>query len=309
MRVVFFGTPDFAVPSLRALIAEPGVFTVVGVVTQPDRPRGRSRSTLVPPPVKAASLEAGIPVLQPEKPVGDVFRKQLEHFAPDIGVVVAYGHILRPEILSLPPRGMVNVHASLLPRHRGAAPINWAILEGDATTGISVMQMEAGLDSGPVYHRVSTPIEAGESAGALTGRLAVLGASALIEGLSLLSSGLARGAPQDAAGVTLAPKVNRDLARIDWTEDAARVARRIRAFDPAPGAWTTFESAEIKLFSPLPVPGHGQPGTAVVLDEGLMIVTGSGAVRVEEVQPAGKARMPITAWLRGRHGAPLGRFG
>ena len=309
MRVVFFGTPDFAVPSLRALIAEPGVFTVAGVVTQPDRPRGRSRSTLVPPPVKAAALEAGIPVLQPEKPVGDVFRKQLEHFAPDIGVVVAYGHILRAEILSLPPRGMVNVHASLLPRHRGAAPINWAILEGDATTGISIMQMEAGLDSGPVYHQVSTPIDADESAGTLTARLAVLGASALIEGLSLLSSGLARGTPQDVAGVTLAPKVNRELARIDWSEDAARVARRMRAFDPAPGAWTTFEGTEVKLFSPLPVPGHGQPGTPVVLDEGLMIVTGNGAVRVDEVQPAGKARMPVTSWLRGRHGAPLGRFG
>lgn len=309
MRVVFFGTPDFAVPSLRALIAESHAFTVAGVVTQPDRPRGRSRSTLVPPPVKAAALEAGIPVLQPEKPVGDVFRKQLEHFTPDIGVVVAYGHILRPEILSLPPRGMINVHASLLPRHRGAAPINWAILAGDEKTGISIMQMEAGLDSGPVYHRADTAIEAGESAGALTERLAVLGAATLVSGLTLVSTGLARGVPQDAAGVTLAPKVNRELARIDWTEDAARVARRIRAFDPAPGAWTTSDGSELKLFSPLPVPGHGQPGTPVVLDDGLMVVTGNGAVRIDEVQPAGRSRMPIASWLRGRHGAPLTRFG
>lgn len=309
MRIVFFGTPAFAVPSLRALLAEPGSFTVVAAVTQPDRPRGRSRSTLHPPPVKVAALEAGVPVLQPDKPVGDVFRKQLEHHRADLGVVAAYGHILRPEILGLPPRGMINVHASLLPRHRGAAPINWAILAGDVTTGVSIMQMEAGLDSGPVYHRVETSIEPGETAGALTERLATLGSTALIEALTLIGSGLARAVPQDPAGVTLAPKIDRARARIDWSEDAANVARRIRAFDPAPGAWTTLDGAEVKLFGPAPVPGHGQPGTVVALDEGLMVITGQGAVRIEEIQPAGRSRMPVTSWLRGRHGAPPGRFG
>ncbi|MGB7212889.1 MAG: methionyl-tRNA formyltransferase [Gemmatimonadales bacterium] len=309
MRIVFFGTPEFAVPSLRALLRESDAFTVVGVVTQPDRPRGRSRSTLVPPPIKVAALEAGIPVFQPERPVGDVFHKQLEHFRPDIGVVAAYGHILRPEVLSLPPRGMINVHASLLPRHRGAAPINWAILSGDQVTGISIMQMEAGLDSGPVYHQVETPIDATDTAGSLTDRLAVLGAASLIEGLTLIESGIARAAPQDPASVTLAPKTTRDLTRIDWTEDAVQVARRIRAFDPAPGAWTTHEGHDIKLFSPMPTLGQGAAGTAVPLDDALMIITGAGAVRIEEIQPAGRSRMPVSAWLRGRRGEPVGTFG
>lgn len=308
MRVVFFGTPEFAVPSLRALLREPDAFTVVGVVTQPDRPRGRSRSTLIPPPVKIAALEAGLPVLQPDRPVGDVFHKQLEHFRPDIGVVAAYGHILRPDLLALPGKGMVNVHASLLPRHRGAAPINWAILSGDRTTGISIMQMEAGLDSGPVYHQVETPIEATDTAGSLTERLAVLGAAALVEGLTLIESGIARGTPQDPAGVTSAPKITRELTRIDWSEDAVQVARHIRAFDPAPGAWTTHDGNEVKLFGPVPVPGLGTPGTAVPLEDALMIITGAGAVRVEEIQPAGRSRMPVSAWLRGRHGGPMGGF-
>lgn len=309
MRIVFFGTPEFAVPSLRALLREEEAFTVAGVVTQPDRPHGRSRSTLVAPPVKTAALEAGLPVLQPDKPVGDVFRKQLEHFRPDIGVVVAYGHILRPEILSLPAKGMVNVHASLLPKHRGAAPINWAILDGDTTTGISIMQMEAGLDSGPVYHRVETPLDAAETAGALTERLAVLGSAALVEGLTLLKSGIARATPQDDAAATLAPKINRDLARIHWPDEAVAVARKIRAFDPAPGAWATLDGGEIKLFDAVPVPGHGEPGAAVPVENALMVIAGSGAVRIEEVQPAGKSRMPVAAWLRGRRGAPIGKFG
>jgi methionyl-tRNA formyltransferase len=309
MRVVFFGTPDFAVPSLRALLSQPASFPVVGVVTQPDRPRGRSRSTLVPPPVKVAALEAGVPVLQPDKPVGDVFRKQLEHFTPDIGVVVAYGHILRPEILALPARGMVNVHASLLPRLRGAAPINWTILNGDAVTGVSVMQMEAGLDSGPVYHRRETAVEPGETAGELTARLAALGAEALLEALTLIGAGAARAVPQDHALATYAPKVDRALARIDWREDAPAVARRIRAFDPAPGAWTPAGEAELKLFRATPVPGHGEPGTVIPADDALLVVTGSGAVRVDEVQPAGRARMRAADWLRGRRGEPVPRLG
>lgn len=309
MRIVFFGTPEFAVPSLRSLLREPDAFTVVGAVTQPDRPRGRSRSSLVPPPVKIAALEAGIPVLQPDRPVGDLFRKQLEHFRPDIGVVAAYGHILRPDILAQPAKGMINVHASLLPRHRGAAPINWAILTGDHQTGISIMQMEAGLDSGPVYHQVETPIDATDTAGSLTERLAVLGAAALVEGLTLIESGIARGIPQDPARVTSAPKITRELTRIDWTESAVQVARRIRAFDPAPGAWATHEGNEVKLFAPMPVPGLGAPGTAVPLDDALMVVTGAGAVRVDEIQPAGRSRMPVSAWLRGRRGSPVGTFG
>ncbi|MFI5234831.1 MAG: methionyl-tRNA formyltransferase [Gemmatimonadales bacterium] len=309
MRVVFFGTPDFAVPSLRALLAEPETFEVAAVITRPDRPRGRSRSTLVPPPVKVTALEAGIPTLQPEKPVGDLFARQLEHFHADVGVVAAYGHILRPEILAIPRWGMINVHASLLPRLRGAAPINWAIANGDTTTGISIMQMEAGLDTGPVHHRIETPIEPTETAGELTARLATIGARALLDGLTLVRMQAIPPTPQDDARATFAPKITRDLARIDWSKDAIRIARRIRAFDPAPGAWATFDGGEIKLFNPAPVPGHGEAGTAIPIDDALVIITGGGAVRIEEIQPAGKARMPAASWLRGRHGAPLPRFG
>src|SRR5918992_3007896 len=195
MRIVFFGTPAFAVPPLQALLH--GRFTVAGVVTQPDKPQGRSRSELIAPPIKVAALAAGIPVLQPVRPVGDVFTASLRRLEPDLGIVVAYGHILRPEVLSIPPRGMINVHASLLPRYRGAAPIQHAILKGETETGVSIMQMEAGLDSGPVLHRVATPIEPHETAGELMARLAGLGATGLIEALSLISGGLARAQPQD----------------------------------------------------------------------------------------------------------------
>src|SRR5918992_4542721 len=215
MRIVFFGTPAFAVPSLQALLR--GRFTVAGVVTQPDKPQGRSRSELIAPPVKIAALAAGIPVLQPIRPIGDVFTASLRRLEPDLGIVVAYGHILRPEVLDLPARGMINVHASLLPRFRGAAPIQHAILSGDRETGISIMRMEEGLDSGPVLHRVSTPIADGETAGSLTARLAQLGATALVEALSLLSAGSVKLQPQDESRVTYAPKISRETARLDWS--------------------------------------------------------------------------------------------
>src|SRR5215211_3392788 len=211
MRIVFFGTPAFAVPSLEALMQ--GHFTVAGVVTQPDKPQGRSRSELIPPPIKVAAQAAGIPVLQPVRPVGDVFTTSLRRLEPDLGVVVAYGHILKPEVLAIPPLGMINVHASLLPRYRGAAPVQHAILKGETETGVSIMQMDAGLDSGPVLHRVSTPIEPDETAGSLTDRLSELGATALVEALSLLSAGVARPQPQDDSRATYAPKIDREMAR------------------------------------------------------------------------------------------------
>ncbi|HEX6434141.1 MAG TPA: methionyl-tRNA formyltransferase, partial [Gemmatimonadales bacterium] len=223
MRIVLFGTPDFAVASFQALVQ--GHFSVSGVVTQPDKPQGRSRSELVPPPLKVAAQSAGIPVLQPVRPVGDVFTTSLRRLEPDLGVVVAYGHILRPEVLSIPPRGMINVHASLLPRYRGAAPVQHAILRGESETGISIMQMEAGLDSGPVLHRVATPIDPHETAGELMARLAELGATGLIEALSLISGGLARGQPQDHSRATYAPKIDRDMARLLWERDATTLVR------------------------------------------------------------------------------------
>jgi methionyl-tRNA formyltransferase len=298
MRIVFFGTPVFAVASLQALLH--GHFTVAGVVTRPDKPQGRSRSALISPPVKVAAQAAGIPVLQPVRPVGDVFTTSLRRLEPDLGIVVAYGHILRPEVLSVPPRGMMNVHASLLPRHRGAAPIQHAILAGDRETGISIMQMEEGLDSGPVLHQVVTPIGADETAGALAGRLADLGAAALVEAISLCSSGLDRPQLQDHSKATYAPKLDRELAHLAWQRDAAALVRQIRAFDPAPGAWTNLNGGTLKLFGATQAPGSGVPGTVLETGGRFVVAAGSGAVAVSEVQPAGKTRLPVEAWLRGR---------
>jgi methionyl-tRNA formyltransferase len=302
MRIVFFGTPVFAVASLRALIQ--GRFTVSGVVTQPDKPQGRSRSELIPPPIKVAAHSEGIPVLQPVRPHGDVFTTSLRRLEPDLGIVVAYGHILRPEILSVPPRGMINVHASLLPRYRGAAPVQHAILKGETETGISIMQMDEGLDSGPVLHRVVTPIGPDETSGSLTARLADLGATALVEALSLMAGGLARPQEQDHARATYAPKVDRDMARLMWQRDAATLVRQVRAFDPAPGAWTMLQGDILKLFGAREVPGAGDPGTVLAAGERLVVAAARGAVAVNEVQPAGRTRIPVEAWVRGRGISP-----
>lgn len=298
MRIVFFGTPGFAVASLQALLQNR--FTVAGVVTRPDKPQGRSRSELIPPPVKVAAQTAGIPVLQPVRPVGDVFAASLRRLEPDLGVVVAYGHILRSDVLSVPPRGMINVHASLLPRHRGAAPIQHAILAGDRETGISIMQMEEGLDSGPVLHRVVTPIGVDETAGTLAGRLAELGATALVEAISLYSSGRARPVTQDEAQATYAPKFDREHARLAWEREARELVQQIHAFDPAPGAWTQLNGSTLKLFGAQVAAGSGEPGTVLETSGRLVVAAGSGAVAVAEIQPAGKTRIPVRAWLRGR---------
>jgi methionyl-tRNA formyltransferase len=302
MRIVFFGTPQFAVASLERLLHER--YDIAAVVTQPDKPHGRSRSTLVDPPVKLAAAKAGLQVLQPERPTGDVFLASLRRLAPDLGVVVAYGHILRRDLLTLPPRGMINVHASLLPRFRGAAPIQHAILEGGGVTGVSIMKMEEGLDSGPVLLQVDTPIGERETAGELSGRLAELGATALLAALARLEDGTASAEPQDAAAATYAPKVDRDSARLDWTRQPAALARQVRAFDPAPGAWTTHHGAPLKLFGPTAREDQGEPGTVLSAGDDLVVAAGGGALALREVQPAGKTRLPVADWVRGRGIAP-----
>lgn len=306
MRVVFFGTPEFAVASLRALLRER--ISVVGVVTQPDKPQGRSRTTLVPPAVKVAAQAEGLTVLQPTRPVGDLFLAALRRLEPELGVVVAYGHILRREVLDLPPRGLINVHASLLPRFRGAAPIQHAILAGDRETGISIMRMEEGLDTGPVLHRVATPVAEDETAGTLSRRLAALGAGALVEAISLIGAGLDRPQPQNDGAATYAPKVGRELARLDWSREPQALERQVRAFDPAPGAWTALDSAPVKLFGATPAVGSGQPGTVLAATDRLVIACGSGALAVREAQPAGKTRLAVGDWVRGRGIAAGQRF-
>lgn len=300
MRIAFFGTPEFAVPSLHALIT--AGLDVACVVTQPDRPRGRSRSILSPSPVKDAATDLGLPVLQPERPAGDVFLETLRRHDTDLGVAVAYGHILRQEVLDVPRQGMINVHASLLPRLRGAAPIEWAILNGEHETGISIMRMTAGLDSGPVIRREHTPIGKTETKGELRSRLAHMGALTLVASLTE-GDDLQDGEPQDDIRATMAPKIHRDLCRIDWTADAAACVRRIRAFDPDPGAWALLVGETVKLFDARTSSsevGDAPPGTIVRAADRLLLATGSGAMMVREIQPAGRRRMPVPDWMHGR---------
>ena len=246
MRVLFWGTPEFATPPLRALLGEG--FDVVAVVTQPDKPVGRSRSALQAPPVKTVAVEEEIPVLQPAKPRGAEFVDQLRALKPDISVVVAYGHILPREVIDLPTRGTLNIHASLLPELRGAAPIQAAIRDGLRRTGVSIMRMVERLDAGPVLLQLATDVNEDETYGELALRLSELGATALIEALALMEMGKADGAPQNDAEATYAPKIDRSATRVDWSRDARTVSRIVRAFDPKPGAVCTLDGEDVKVF-------------------------------------------------------------
>src|SRR5215475_256218 len=301
MRVLFWGTPEFAAPPLRALIGEG--FEVVGVVTQPDRPVGRSRSKLEAPPVKLVALEESIPVLQPERPRGEEFIGQLRALAPDLSVVVAYGHILTTEVINFPRLGTINIHASLLPLLRGAAPIQAAIREGHAETGISIMRMVKALDAGPVILQMRTPIPEDETFGELQLRLAEMGALALIQALALIGLGTAIEVPQDQGRATYAPKIDRDMTQIDWSADAPAVARLIRAYDPRPGAVTKAPSGQVKLFGAHPVSTgtNHAPGEVLRIDaDGMTIGCGRDTVLVSAVHPAGKRRLTPQEWERGR---------
>ena len=300
VRIVFWGTPEFATPALRALLGEG--HDVVGVVTQPDRPQGRSRSTRVPSPVKVIALEEGIPILQPEQPKTPEFISALRALEPDASIVVAYGRILTQGVIDMPRRGTFNVHASLLPQLRGAAPIQAAILAGLPETGVTIMRLVPALDAGPMLLRRATPIAEDETYGELTLRLAELGALALIEALTLVDLGIAIEQAQDDAAATYAPKVDREHARIDWTQPATQVARVIRAYDPRPGAFTDNSGVEIKMFGATVAHAHEHPPGEVlgVGADGITVSCGEGAVAVAFVQPAGKPRMAADAWARGR---------
>jgi methionyl-tRNA formyltransferase len=303
LRILFWGTPDFAVPSLRALDDEG--FDVVGVVTQPDRPAGRGRH-MKSPEVKAVAYELGLDVLEPRSPTTPDFMERIKDLQPDISVVVAYGHILVDEVLAIPPMGSINVHASLLPELRGAAPITWAIVRGYTKTGVTVMRMVREMDAGPIIHRVVEPILPDETGSELSIRLSELGAEALVEGLALLSSGAAEEVEQDHERATFAPKVDRAAARIDWGASARDVGLLVRGMDTTPGAWTMLAGQPVKLFRPAVVEAGAEggvaPGTVLKADaeSGLLVQTGSGAVRLDEVQPPGGRRMSATDWINGR---------
>ena len=307
MRILFWGTPDFAVPSLRAL-ANDGV-EIVGVVTQPDRPAGRGRRVKMSP-VKEEALALGHELLAPIRPQGQEFIEQITGLRPDLSVVVAYGHILKREILDLPSLGSVNVHASLLPQLRGAAPVNWAIIRGHEQTGVTVMRMVEAMDAGPIIHQLSEPISDEDSASELMSRLSELGSLALREALGSIKRGDTEEREQLEDAVSYAPKVDRKSARIDWTLSANEVALFIRGMDATPGAWSELAGMPIKFFRPSLVPESefSQPGAVVRADpeQGLVISTSSGGVSVSEVQPAGRQRMNTLDWINGR-GVKLGQ--
>lgn len=299
VRIVFMGTPEFAVPSLRALIETQ---QVVGVVTQPDRPAGRGRQ-LRPSPVKEVALAADIPVYQPKSLRKEETAAPLREWQPDMIVVAAFGQILRPHVLDLPPLGCVNVHASLLPRWRGAAPIQHAILAGDTETGVTLMRMDVGLDTGDMFVKGSVPILATDTAADLHDRLAALGAAMLRQHLDGIANGRIVGMAQDEALQTYAPMIQKEDGRLDWTDSAVTLDRRVRAMTPWPSAYTTWQGEPLKILNAAPTAspkGEHLPGTVVAQGETAVVVTGDGGLRLEQIQPAGKRPMAVADFLRGR---------
>jgi len=294
-RIAFFGTPPFAVPTLRACQA---VGTVVAVVTQPDRPRGRGQH-VTPSAVKAEAERSALAVLQPPKLKGTDFGERLRAMRLDVAVVAAYGRILPTDVLSAPRLGCVNVHASLLPRWRGAAPIQWAIASGDAETGGCLMQMEAGLDTGPVLALRRTAILPEDTAETLQQRLSELGGALVREELPRVLAGELTPRPQPAEGVTIARLVEKEDGRLDWTRPAMELERRVRGFVPWPGAWTHVDSHLLKVWRVEVVPGAGAPGTVLATQGVLDVATGERALRLLEVQPEGRRRMTAAEFLSG----------
>jgi len=294
-RIVFMGSPDFAVPTLEALAAR---YPVIGAVTQPDRPAGRGR-TLVPPAVKLAAQALGLSLIQPERLRAPEAMEQLRAWAPDVIVVAAFGQILRPDVLDLPKFGCVNIHASLLPRWRGAAPIQAAILAGDAETGVTIMKMSAGVDTGPLLSQRSIPILSEDTAGSLFGKLSHFGAELLLETLPLYLSGKIQPQPQDDSRATYAPMLKKEDGLLDFTRPAEELARRVRAMNPWPGAFMLWQDAPLKIQRAHVVAVKAESGKHLVHQGLPAIGTADGLLVFDEVQPAGKKPMPGKAFLAG----------
>lgn len=330
MRIVFLGTPDFAVPSLQSLVK--GGYDVVGVFTQPDRPAGRGKK-LKPSPVKVVAEELGLAVYQPHKIKTPEAIQQLRALAPDIIIVVAYGQILSKEILQLPTKGCINVHASLLPSYRGAAPIHWAVMNGENRTGVTTMLMDEGLDTGDILLKREVSISKEATTGEIHDRLAVLGGELLIDTLHELEMGRLIATPQTGES-NYAPLLKREHECINWTRKAAELHNQIRGLNPWPGAFTSFRGENLKIWRSTPWPQmekypetEGQqsetgisncepevkflaePGEIIqVLGEGLLVQTGDGVLQILEVQPAGKRAMPARDFFNGRHGQTGEKF-
>ena len=318
MRLVFFGSPEFALPSLQALVASN--HQVVAVVSQPDRPAGRGHAA-TPPPVKTAALALGLPVLQPEKLSDPESLAAIAALAPDAFVVAAYGQILRQRLLDVPPRGTLNVHASLLPRWRGASPVAAAILAGDDTTGVTLMQMVRALDAGPMLARVALPITPHDTTGTLEPRLAEAGAALLAQNLDAWLAGQLPATPQDEALVTYAPLLKRADALLDWSLPAVDLWRRVRAYHPWPVAFTPWRGEELRIHAawPLDVDSGQPPGTVLPpsplppgagdQDETFSVQTGHGALAICRLQRPGRREVSGIEFLRGQRdfvGARLG---
>lgn len=296
-RVVFMGTPEFAVPSLDALARTEEVTLVV---TNPDRPAGRGR-TLTPPPVKREALRLGIPVFQPEKARGPESVARIAGERPELIVVVAYGQILPPSILDIPEYGCINVHASLLPRYRGAAPINWAIARGETVTGVTIMKMDPGMDTGPMLHVREMPIGEDDTAETMFPRLSSLGAQALTEALGKLREGTLAETFQDGNLATYAPMIKKEHGRIEWEKPAREVRDLVRGMTPWPSAFTDHDGKTLKILAVSVREGRGRPGEILSVDrDGIVVACGEGALLLGRVQPEGGRAMSSREYAQGR---------
>jgi methionyl-tRNA formyltransferase len=296
-RIVFMGTPAFAVDSLRACL---DVGEVVAVVTQPDKPKGRGQALSISP-VKALAQEKGLPVLQPQRIRHTPFAEELRQLAPEVCVVTAYGKILPRDVLEVPPRGCVNVHASLLPRFRGAAPIQWAIAQGDSETGVCLMKMDEGMDTGPVLACRRVSISPGDTAATLHDTLAALGGQLLREELPRYLQGVLAPRPQPEEGVVMAPMIDKEHGRLDFRKSAVELERRLRAFHPWPGTFTTLEGGLLKVHEAHVGEGRGAPGEVLAAGpSGLEVACGEGSLVLTRVQPEGRRVMSAKELLAGR---------
>lgn len=296
MRIIFMGTPDFAVPSLQALIDRGD--EICGVFTQPDKPKGRGHK-LHAPPVKELALQHGLPVSQPSTFRDEAVQKAIEKLAPDAIVVVAYGKMLPPEVLAVPKLGCINVHGSLLPKYRGAAPIQWAVLNGERTTGVTTMFMAEGMDTGDMLLKTETSIGPEETAGELFDRLKLLGAELLNETLDLLEGGELNGIPQEEVQATLAPMLKKEMSVVDWHKSAHQIHNQIRGLNPWPCAITTLEGKRVKLLASRIVDGKGIPGTAYNLGGELVVACEQGMLKITEIQSETGKKMSGRDYLLG----------
>ncbi len=294
--VVFMGTPDFAVPILKSLVEH---YTVIGVVTQPDRPSGRKQQIHISP-IKQVALDHHIPVFQPERLRRPEAIAELKQWQPDVYVVAAFGQILPQSVLDIPKYGSINVHASLLPRWRGAAPIQAVIRAGDRETGVTIMKMDAGLDTGPMLKMRSIPISANETGESLHDKLSVLGAELLMETLPGYLNGTILPRPQPEAGITVASQVRKEEGNIDWSQEAVVIERLIRAFTPWPGTFSFFNGQQLKILNASIVEGSAAPGKVVNAAEGIAVGTGQGLLRLRTIQLAGRKAMAVEEFVKGQ---------